>query len=291
MVKGLTRIVSRRVRTETTTAFTLVELLVVVAVMGILASVLLPALAKAKSKGQALICLNNLRQLHLAWMLYAHDNNDRLAYNLGATEIKQSLRQQRPINWANSVLNWELDPDNTNQLLNTEAALGGYLGRNHRVFRCPSDSVLSAIQKRAGWVERSRSVSMNAMVGDAGEFTRGGTNVNNPFYRQFMKLGDLQSAAETFVFIEEHPDSINDGYFLNKASSGGWTDLPASYHNGSANLSFADGHVENHRWLVPSTKPPPRPDAAGLPFPLEREDRGDFYWLLRRMSTYEDSND
>jgi prepilin-type N-terminal cleavage/methylation domain-containing protein len=208
--------------------FTLVELLVVIAVIGVLASLLLPALAKAKAKGHGIFCLHNLRQLQLAWIVYAHDNDDQLAYNLGATEIKQMLASQQRYNWANSVLNWELDAANTNILLNTEASLGTYSARNPKVFKCPSDLVVSALQKKAGWTERSRSISMNAMVGDAGEFTRGGTNVNNPYYRQFLKLSQVPDAASIFVFIEEHPDSINDGYFLNRAHEPAWIDRPAA---------------------------------------------------------------
>ena len=272
-------------------AFTLLELLVVIGVIAILSALLLPSLTKARVRGQSLFCANNHRQLNIAWLMYAHDNGDRLAYNLGATEIEQSLNNRQPLNWANSVLNWELDSANTNAVLNTDAALGGYVAKSLRVFKCPADSVLSELQKGAGWSERTRSISMNAMVGDAGAFTKGGTNVNNPFYKQFLKLVEIPSATDIFVFIEEHPDSINDGYFLNRGVAGGWIDLPASYHDGAANLSFADGHVESHRWLVPSTKPPPKPDAARLPRALQPGERTDFYWLMRRTSTYEDTDD
>ena len=115
-------------------------------------------------------------------------------------------------------------------------------------------------------------------------------NVNNPDYTQFFKITQIPRPVEIFVFLDEHPDSINDGYFLNKASAPGWTDLPASYHNGAANLSFADGHSEIHPWVVTSTKPPARPDAAGLPFALGPNERTDFYWLLRRTSTYEEKD-
>jgi prepilin-type processing-associated H-X9-DG protein len=267
----------------------LIELLVVVAMIGVLSSLLFPTLAKAKMRGYQISCLNHLKQLNLAWILYAHDNNDFLAYNLGGTEIKQILARNQRYNWANSVLNWEIDADNTNTTLNTQAALGAYLAGNGSVFRCPSDNVLSSIQRKTGWTERSRSISMNAMVGNAGEFTQNGTNVNNPHYHQYLKLGSFTSTPDIFVFIEEHPDSINDGYFLNKAyvaeGTAEWTDLPASYHGGSANLSFADGHAENHRWLSPSTKRPMKPDGAGLPFEIPEGEEVDFQWLLQRTST------
>lgn len=275
--------------------FTLIELLVVVAIIGILASLLLPALAKAKAQGQSTFCMNNGRQLNIAWLLYAQDHDDRLPYNLGAQEIREMLRRGEKYNWANSVLNWESDPYNTNTTLNTEASLGGYVGGNNRVFRCPADKVLSNLQRELGWTERSRTLSMNAMVGDAGEFTRLGSNVNNPDYHQFLKASEFTSTTDIFVFIEEHPDSINDGYFLNKRGEGAynyqWQDLPASFHNGAANLSYADGHSESHRWLLSSTKKPARAYAANLPFALSDEERADYYWLLKRTSTYENSHD
>src|SRR5262245_4264569 len=97
---------------EARPGFTVLELLLVVAVIGLLASLLLPTLSKCKQAGTGASCLNNARQLTLGWILYADDNSDRLALNLGASEIKQTLARRQPVNWANSVLNWELDPDN-----------------------------------------------------------------------------------------------------------------------------------------------------------------------------------
>jgi type II secretory pathway pseudopilin PulG len=262
--------------------------MVVIAIIAILSGLVLPALSKAKSKGRLIACSSNLRQLHLAWTLYGDDHQDNLAYNLGAAETKRIVAEDASYdNWVNNVLNWELDSDNTNLLLVTEAGLGPYCSRVASIYRCPSDWALSPIQKDAGWTARVRSLSMNAMVGNVGEFARGATNVNNPAYRQYLKASDFDRPAETFVFVEEHPDSINDGYFLNKVRSLEWLDLPASFHDGAGSLVFADGHLESRRWRFSSTKPPPRPDAADLPFAVPPDERGDFEWLMRRTTVYE----
>ncbi|MBA4147991.1 MAG: type II secretion system protein [Verrucomicrobia bacterium] len=269
--------------------FTLIELLLVIAVIVILASLLFPALSRAKNRGEQISCFGNARQLGLAWIMYADENADRLVSNFGATEILQRVAQGEKGNWADSVLNWELDFGNTNLALNTEAALGRYLGGSPRLFKCPSDRVVSSLQRSAGWTERSRSYSMNAMVGDAGEFTQGGANVNNPYYHQFLKLSEFKSTSSIFVFIEEHPDSINDGYFLNRANKLEWHDLPASWHNGSANLTFADGHTESRRWINDITRRPAQPDGANLPLTLSYADSADFKWIIQRTSIIEAS--
>jgi prepilin-type N-terminal cleavage/methylation domain-containing protein/prepilin-type processing-associated H-X9-DG protein len=267
-------------------AFTLIELLVVVAIVAILASLLLPAVARASGSGRQAFCQNNVRQLGLAWTVYSGDNNERLVYNLGATEINELLQRGDHYNWANSILNWELDPGNTNILLNTEAGLGAYLAKNPQAFRCASDTALSAVQKAAHWRERSRTYSMNAMVGDAGYFSKNGTNVNNPGFRQFLTSTEIREPASIFVFIEEHPDSINDGYFVNRGENTQWMELPASYHNGGANFCFADGHQELRRWQRASTKKPALPDAvSSWPLALSADDAADFHWVVNRMST------
>jgi len=265
-------------------AFTLVELLVVIAVIAILASLLLPALAGAKARARGAVCSNNLKQLGLACVLYADDFNDRWPYNLGRGQIKQWVAKNWLWNWTTPVMSWENDSDNTNRVLLTAGGIGPYTARTADIYRCPSDQVVSPLQAALGWTYRVRSISMNAMIGDAGSYTESGSNVNNPEYVQFFKSTQVPRPAQIFVFIEEHPDSINDGYFLNHIESQTWTDLPASYHNGAANLSFADSHVEIHKWVDVRTKPPSQAYAAHLPFRVPAREMGDFNWLMSRTS-------
>jgi len=267
-----------------TSAFTLAELLVVIAVVAILATLLICALNEAKSKGHSIACLSHERQLIVAWHVYADENEGRVAKNYGITRTLQTIADGTYQNWVNNVLDWSADPVNTNRTLLFAGGIGPYLSQQHEVYRCPSDSVLSPQQQSLGWRSRVRSYSMNAMVGDAGEFTTEGFNTNNPTYQQFFALTEIPQPSDIFVFIEEHPDSLRDGYFLNNAGSHQWTDLPASYHSGGANLVFADGHAEYQRWKVGSTRVPPRPLAFEPDHTLEGPDRRDFYWLMRRTS-------
>jgi prepilin-type N-terminal cleavage/methylation domain-containing protein len=269
---------------DASNAFTLVELLVVIGLIGVLAAILLPALAKARARGQAIFSLNNTRQLTTAWMLYADDNNGRFAYNLGETTELLSGAKKTGQNWVNNVISWDLDPQNTNTATITEAGLGNYAARSTAIYHCPSDTALSPIQVKAGWTSRLRSYSVNSMVGDAGQLTKAGYNANNPKYTQFFYTTAVTEPSEVFLFVDEHADSINDGYFLNKAFSGEWTSLPASHHNGAGLMSFMDGHSELHRWVSETTKRPERPGAAGLPFSIPKTDRNDYNWVISHMS-------
>src|SRR5688572_343502 len=258
-----------------TSAFTLVELLVVIAVVAILATLLISGLSEAKSKGHSISCLSHERQLIVAWHVYADENEGRVAKNYGITRTLETIADKTYQNWVNNVLDWSTDPMNTNKALLFAGGLGPYLSQQPEVYRCPSDSALSPEQRSLGWSSRVRSYSMNAMVGDAGEFTTEGFNTNNPAYQQFFALTEIPQPSDVFVFIEEHPDSLRDGYFLNNAYSYQWTDLPASYHSGGANLVFADGHAEYQRWKVGSTRVPPRPLAFEPDHTLEGPERRD----------------
>ena len=129
------------------------------------------------------------------------------------------------------------------------------------------------------------------MVGDAGELSKLGFNINNPGYVQFFKLTSIPHPGQIFVFLDEHPDSINDGYFLNKFSTYNyykWIDLPASYHNGAAAIAYADGHSELHRWKLDSTKVPAHAFAIALPADVAPTEATDFTWVLDRMSVNQD---
>lgn len=225
-------------------AFTLLEVATVLA-MGLLAICCFsPALARSRSGGQVLRCLNNHRQLINAWQMYAIEHHGKLPMNYhgaGGTTVTG-----KP--WAWGWLDWTTAIDNTNTLFLTDdkyCSIAKYLGNDARVFKCPSDTVLSAAQQNRGWKQRARSYSLNMAVGE-GNATSG---VWDPVYAQIYKLSDLRypTVADTYVFTEEHPDSMNDPAFQNPRKAE-WPDVPASYHDGAAVYSFADGHAEIHQW-------------------------------------------
>jgi len=246
--------------------FTLIELLVVIAIIALLAALLLPAINGSKGRAESLTCAANLRQLSLAWLLYADDNSDLLVNNHG---VPETLARRQT--WANNVQDWLASDDNTNLIYLSDGKLGPYANRATRIFKCPADRVPAPNGAHI------RSMSMNAMVGDPGELT----NRFNPLYIQFYKKQEIHNPSQTFVFLDENADTLNDGFFVNRLEDYIWGNLPGSYHAGGANFSYSDGHGERHGWTVAATIRPVRGArlnsfAAAPPT--------DFDWLKARTS-------
>ena len=227
-------------RRGTTRAFTLIELLVVIAIIAILAGLLLPALAKAKSKGQHTVCLSNLKQLDLAWILYAGDFDDNLVWNdltSNGSGWVRGIIDYNPGNPHNTNLKGLMDPK--------YAKLAPYT-QSPGIYRCPADK--STVKIRGKTMSRVRSVSLSQAM-----------NSRNDWLSFITKK---TVSCLSYNFINEHPDSINFGDLAVAMNDGVAPsriyiiDYPASNHNGAGTLSFADGHAEPRKWLDERTTPP-----------------------------------
>lgn len=283
---------TRLQRPTMASGFTRTDLVAALAGTFVLAALAVPAMGSSRHRSNQEVCADNLRALMRATQLYAEDHRDEfpMVPHGGDAQAGQPINYANPSStrpWVTGWLDWNTSQSNTNTayLVDSRYAVLGPYTRDPSLYKCPADTLVSRLQRSRGWAGRSRSYSANGVIGRGNKApTDGLINAEKLFY----KLSDVDrpSPSQLYVFIEEHPDSINDGAFFNSQLHLRWIDLPAANHptvstNNSCNVVFVDGHVENHAWAASALSD--RPNTIFTPPNVRRGDP-DWTWLMDRTS-------
>jgi prepilin-type N-terminal cleavage/methylation domain-containing protein/prepilin-type processing-associated H-X9-DG protein len=262
--------------------FTLIELLVVIAIIAILAAMVLPALARAKTKAQGVYCLGNTRQLLTAWRLYTDDSNERLPLAGNSTGSD--------LTWCSGALDFETgNASNWDPNKDIKASLLWPYAKNAAVYKCPADrsTVIPATgTSRGKTVPRVRSMAINEYLGGTASVTCGCDGIAVGKWIIYRRLSETVNPgpSQVWAFTDVREDSIDSGAFMvnmigypDKPDYFTFGNLPASYHGGSGAFSFVDGHSETHRWRDGRTSPP---ITAGVKIgPFKSDNNPDIAWL------------
>lgn len=251
----------------------------VIAIIAVLASLLLPALSRAKERAHLAQCMSNFKQLQLAWQMYADDNQDEPMWPPALDWADLVAVGDKPPAWTEGQMSYapnNYDNFRTDYLLDPKwSAMAPYI-QNTTVYKCPSDhstALWNGIPRL-----RARSYSYNLDWGLTIPGNEGALSGHRKAYR-------TRNTSKAITFIEQHEDGLSDAYFqlpyflpsLGRLIC----DIPAARHNGACAIAFADGHVESKRWIDPRTRLPVLGKQQAFPASTF-QNNPDFTWLADR---------